>query len=49
MQLAKEIARPQDLQGREGLDVASGGRHYLIVEPYSEGKPNPPLAGEHVQ
>lgn len=44
MQLAKQIARPQDLQGREGLDTASGRRQYLVVEPYKEGKPNPPLA-----
>lgn len=49
MQLAKEIARPQDLQGRTGLDTASGRRQYMVIEPYKEGKPNPPLAGEHVQ
>ncbi len=44
MQLAKEIARPQDLQGRTGLDTGAGRRQYLIIEPYKEGKPNPPLA-----
>ncbi|HTK85193.1 MAG TPA: CpaD family pilus assembly lipoprotein [Patescibacteria group bacterium] len=49
MELAKEIARPQDLQGRTGLDTASGRRQYLLIEPYKHGVPNPPPAQQTVQ
>jgi type IV pilus biogenesis protein CpaD/CtpE len=41
----KQIARPQDMQGREGLDAGSGRRQYLVEELNKEGKPNPPLSG----
>jgi type IV pilus biogenesis protein CpaD/CtpE len=41
--MARQTAHPRDLQGKAGLDDGSGRRQYLVVEPYVEGKPNPPL------
>lgn len=44
MQLARQIARPKDLLGREGLDTADGRRQSNIVEVYKTGVPNEALA-----
>lgn len=42
--LAKQIAKPADLEGVEGLDNASGGRREAnIVETYASGAPRDPL------
>lgn len=45
MQMDQQIARPQDMQGRDGLDGGSARRQNNIVETYKVGKPNTPLAG----
>lgn len=48
-QLARQIARPQDLAGRDGLDAGSGRRQANIVEGYKTGEPNAVLEGESTQ
>ena len=45
MQMDQQIARPQDMQGRDGLDGGSARRQNNIVDTYKQGKPNPPLSG----
>ena len=42
-QVARQVANPQDLAGRDGLDEGSGRRQANIVEVYQKGAPNPPM------
>jgi type IV pilus biogenesis protein CpaD/CtpE len=46
MQMAKQIARPKDLQGREGVPPGDGRRQSVIVETYRSGEPYEALEGE---
>lgn len=48
-QLARQIASPKDLLGREGLDTADGRRQSNIVERYKTGAANPELEGVSTQ
>ena len=41
--LAKQLSRPKDLMGREGIDESSGGRGTNIVQFYRTGAENEPL------
>ncbi len=47
--MARQIARPADLKGREGLDAANGRRQTNIVESYRAGVANSDLGGETTQ
>lgn len=42
-QIARQIARPKDLLGREGLDKADGRRQANVVETYKTGERNEAL------
>ena len=48
MQLARQIANPKDLKGRDGLrpEEADGRRQANIVEDHRTGEPNAALEGE---
>ncbi|HEY8191261.1 MAG TPA: CpaD family pilus assembly lipoprotein [Alphaproteobacteria bacterium] len=46
MQIARQIARPKDLQGREGVSSGDGRRQSVIVETYRSGVRNEALEGE---
>lgn len=43
--LAKQVASPRDLLGREGTSPATGSRLTNIVNAYGSGEANPPLTG----
>lgn len=44
--LSKQIARPADLEGVDGLgDTGSGRRETNVIEPYAAGVPREPLEG----
>lgn len=45
-QVARQIARPRDLNGRAGLDAASARRQSNIIEPYKAAEPSEELQGE---
>jgi type IV pilus biogenesis protein CpaD/CtpE len=47
--LSRQIARPADLKGREGLDAANGRRQTNIVESYRAGVGNSSLGGYTTQ
>lgn len=43
--LAKQIARPTDLEGQDGLGKRDARRDSVMIEGYSAGVPNPRLEG----
>lgn len=43
--LAKQVASPRDLLGRDSIGPATGSRLTNIVNSYGSGEPNPPLTG----
>ena len=45
-QIARQIARPKDLNGQDTMDNPDGRKTANALEPYESGAPNPVLTGE---